>query len=145
MDFGNILNWYDKNPNPHHRNHRNPDPKISLSSLVIEGILHTEPYTIHSSDQCEYPESSLRYPPPFIDRLHFIHPHDTIGEEIDDEEIVEHSLSLRYKSNNGIYIFVSEFIKSWPLLDLASFRLFLLARASSSTSQSHIHRFSWAR
>jgi hypothetical protein len=78
---------------------------------VIERIHHPEPDTIDSSEKCEYPESSLRYPPPLVDRLHFIHPHDGIGEEIDDEEKVEHSLRIKSKSKVGIYI-VSGTIKT---------------------------------
>lgn len=56
---------------------------------MIERSLHTQPYTKHSSQKCEYPEISLTYPPPIIERLHLIYPHDYVGEETDDENIGE--------------------------------------------------------
>ena len=75
-----------KNPYPHHRNHRNGDPEILLSCLMIERCLHTKPNTKYSTRKSKTPESFFRNPPPSVDRLHFIEPHEGIGEEIEDDE-----------------------------------------------------------
>jgi hypothetical protein len=53
---------------------------------VIKKRLHTEPYTESSAEESEDPESPLRYPPPFIDRLELVDPHERVGEDIEDEE-----------------------------------------------------------
>ena len=51
---------------------------------MVEWFLHTEPDAKYSSKQGKSPECILAHSPPFIDGLHFINPHDDIGEEIDD-------------------------------------------------------------
>ncbi len=53
---------------------------------MIEGSLHPEPDTIDSSETGKDPECSLGYPPPPIDRLQFVDPHDRVGENVEDEE-----------------------------------------------------------
>ena len=57
---------------------------------MIEWCLHTKPYTEDSPDESEDPESLLRYSPPSVDRFHLIDPHESIGEDIDDDEICYH-------------------------------------------------------
>lgn len=56
---------------------------------MIEWYLHPEPDTIDSSETGEDPEHPLRYPPPLIDRLQFVDPHEGVGEDIEDDEIGE--------------------------------------------------------
>jgi hypothetical protein len=60
---------------------------------MVEGFLHTEPDTSCSADKREYPESSFTDPPPLIDRLQFIDPHERVGEDIYDDEIGDHIIS----------------------------------------------------
>lgn len=66
---------------------------------MIEWSLHTEPYTENPSKERKPPEGFFGYPPPLIDRLEFVDPHDRVGEDIDDEEVEEHRLS--FKTKNG--------------------------------------------
>jgi hypothetical protein len=76
----------DDNHNPHYSNHRDPETKISLPSLVIHRPLHTEPYTEDTSQDREQKESTLTDAPPLVYRLQLVDGHNGVGAEIEDEE-----------------------------------------------------------
>lgn len=69
---------------------------------MIEWYLHPEPDTKNPSEDREDPEGFFRYPPPRVDRFEFVDPHNYVGEEIQDEEIVPDKQRLSFKTKNGI-------------------------------------------
>lgn len=72
---------------------------------MIHRPLHSGPYTEDSSEDRKYPESSLTHSPPLIYRLHLVDGHDGVGDEIEDEEIVQNRQRLRFKAKIGISCF----------------------------------------
>ncbi len=54
---------------------------------MIEWCLHSEPYTENSSEKSKSPESFLTNPPPLVDRLELIDPHDSVCKNVDEEEV----------------------------------------------------------
>lgn len=57
---------------------------------MIKWCGHPEPYTKNPSEKREQPEGFFAYPPPLVDGFEFIYPHDSIGDDIDEEEVGKH-------------------------------------------------------
>ena len=95
------------NSYPYHSNHWYIHSKLSLSCLMIEWCLHSEPYTSCSSEDREDPESKLRDPPPLIDRSQLIDPHDSIRDDVQDDEVYYHWIFLASRSKLLFHFSVS--------------------------------------
>jgi hypothetical protein len=63
---------------------------------MIEGFLHPEPDTKNSTNKGKCPKRFFTHSPPFIDRFHFIDPHECVGNDADDEKIDDHNFIDKY-------------------------------------------------